>query len=115
MMEGVRKLFKRYTPDFILDSMMCHGDPLWVERRFVAWIDKDEIYKIWEYVSSYFQEHGEPPSYTKRTMRDVADVGGVDYSAVDRWLAYCLTEARRQHGPRAPPFRFADTKSRAEG
>jgi hypothetical protein len=112
MSGGIRRFIKKYALDGVLDSMMCHGDPFYLEHRTVAWMDEDEIPKIWNYVTRYRQEHGTLPQYSEDTMSDIAVREGVSRNAVDRWLSHCLNEAARPEGEqRTPAFRFVDDES----
>jgi len=109
MSGGIRRFLKKYVLEGALDSMMCHGDPFYIEHRLVAWMDEEDIRKIWGYVSRYRQEYGTLPPHSDDTMRDVALREGVSLNAVDRWLGYCLNEAARQPGEnRTPAFQFID-------
>ena len=109
MSSGISQLVKKYVLNPFSDSAMCHGDPFFIERRFVAWIDREDIRKIWNYVSRYRQEHGSLPAYSHQVMDDIVSAQGASYNAVNRWLGYCLREAERPAGEkRTPPFRFID-------
>lgn len=109
MLGLMRNILKRYTPEFFLDSIMCHGDPFFIERGYVAWLDHYDIRCIWDYVMRFQQEYGDLPPHSDETMHDIAQSEGISYNVVDRWLGYCLNEARQPPGEkRTPPFRFVD-------
>jgi len=107
-MTGKVKRIVRYILNPLLDSAMYH-DSTWIERGFVAWLDREDIRKMWDYVSEFDERHGLLPEDSDEVMHDIAESEGVNYRAADRWWSYCLYEARRPAGEkRNPPFRFID-------
>jgi hypothetical protein len=96
-MTGRMRRVAQYALNPFLDSAMCWLDPF-VVGRFVAWVDREDIEKTWEYISEHRQQHTDLPAFSDQVMHDIADTKGVSYRAVDRWLSHCLYEARKPAG-----------------
>jgi len=107
-MSGKMRRFVQYVLNPYLDAAMCYCDPL------PAWIDRDDIRGIWEYVSEYRQQHGDLPTHSDRVVQDIVKTKGVNRGAVNRWMGTCLYEAERPSGEkRSRFFQFID-KEHAE-